>query len=301
MQNSEITFYRAPGLPVVLAEIVERLLRDEWSRECTTDGKHVYYVVGTDLQTGDLESKYEFRHELPFRPHLGPVSDAVVRSQVADNRTDYLGRARQNLKRAGISDELLDGILGGDFASFTDWWASSPLGNAEKAALMNPLLEAMRLTSTGVTNLELSTDDQAAVDEQREKRCLQELAGKYPKIVKRWQQLEQISFDDVRLEEASKAFLYGFYRASVVLCASTVESQLKRICGSDRMGAFDLIELAHQSGRLPREIADHTRELFRVRNGVVHDDRETSSDRAKEMLAVARMLVAELRQCERIA
>lgn len=49
------------------------------------------------------------------------------------------------------------------------------------------------------------------------------------KIVDRWEQLERLPFDDPQLEEASKAFLYGFYRASVVLCASAVETELKQL------------------------------------------------------------------------
>lgn len=80
---------------------------------------------------------------------------------------------------------------------------------------------------------------------EREKSCLKQLTNKYSKIVDRWEQLQHLPFDDPQLEEVSRTFLYGFYRASVMLCASAVETQLKLIVPSASSldtSVFSLIE-----------------------------------------------------------
>ena len=55
---------------------------------------------------------------------------------------------------------------------------------------------------------------------------MRELSNRYPKIVDRSEQLEPISPSDTQLEEASRCYLYGFYRASIVLSATALESYL---------------------------------------------------------------------------
>lgn len=104
-------------------------------------------------------------------------------------------------------------------------------------------------------------------------------------------------FDDAQLEEAPRTFLYGFYRASVVLCASAVETQLKRIVPSAPAvdGPFSLIQSGQTTKLITRDLADIAKDLFRFRNRVVHDNLEPSHDEAKERLGVARMLVGKFR------
>ena len=120
--------------------------------------------------------------------------------------------------------------------------------------------------------------------------------NKYSKIVDRWEQLERLSINDLQLAEASKTFLYGFRRATVVLCASAVETHLKRLVASapDRAGAFDLIEAAEMAKLIEPDLACYARDLFSYRNRVAHENHDPSHDKAKEVLAVARMLVAKL-------
>jgi hypothetical protein len=116
-----------------------------------------------------------------------------------------------------------------------------------------------------------------------------------------------LAFDDPQIQEASKTFLYGFYRSTVVVCASAVETQLKRIAKVHRLttqfsreesdkdpGAFELIERARAARLLKRDLADQAKDLFWFRNDVAHRKRDPKSDEAKERLGIARMLVTEM-------
>jgi hypothetical protein len=68
----------------------------------------------------------------------------------------------------------------------------------------------------------------------------------------------------------------------------------------DDTGPFELFNMATAKGRMQPELAKFIKDLFRkgglfwYRNRVVHDNAEPSSDKAKEILGVARKAVAEL-------
>jgi hypothetical protein len=93
-----------PRLPVVLEEITERLLQDDWYRVSTEDRARKYYIVGCADQTADLDGEGDFfRLEFPTPTKPGPLSQWAVRSQLADNKAaNFLIGARQNLERAGV-------------------------------------------------------------------------------------------------------------------------------------------------------------------------------------------------------
>lgn len=106
--------------------------------------------------------------------------------------------------------------------------------------LVLSFLEALRV-SLGATNLDYEEAREVAV--VRGKLCLREVVRKYSKIVDKWEQLDPLPFDDPQLEEASKAYLYGFYRSSVVLSASALEKHLKRAAGNDKRREYwELVE-----------------------------------------------------------
>ena len=78
---------------------------------------------------------------------------------------------------------------------------------------------------------EMDQEEAWEVDVVRQKLCLSEVATLYQKIVHKWEQLDRLTFSDPQLEEASRAYLYGCYRAAVVLSASALEKHLKHIEG----------------------------------------------------------------------
>jgi hypothetical protein len=180
-------------------------------------------------------------------------------------------------------------------AGWRTWKWDPRLSVEERGRLLSSFLQAVRLSLSDPRSIELDSDEEAEAGIKREKVCLRELTGKYAKLVDQWGQLERLSFDDPQLLEASKTFLYGFYRASVVLRASAVETRLRQLAGgSDQAYGFELIKAAEKRKLIRRDLADHARDVFQIRNRVVHDNQEPPSDQAKEVLGLARMLVAEM-------
>jgi len=106
---------------------------------------------------------------------------------------------------------------------------------------------------------------------QPREALLARVARKYGKIVDRWEQLDPLPFDDPQLEEASKAYLYGFYRSGVVLSASALEAVLSRPLVTKRNEATRTRR--GRRGLIGYELGVNStgKAVFRFRNRVVHD------------------------------
>jgi hypothetical protein len=291
-----------PGLrlPVVLNEIAESLVRDDWCRMSTGDAARKYYIVGYADHAAEIDGQADFccfEFPLPTRP--GPLSEWAVRSQMGDNKpASFLAAARRNLEHVGITPAAIDRFLAGEDDSLKDFKFPNHLSVKERAMLLSHFFQAARLASADPQSIELDRDEKDEADIQREKMCLRQVAKKYAKIVDRWEQLERLTFDDPQMEEASATFLYGFYRATVVLSASAIETQLKRLLpgAPERAGPSDLLDLATNARLVKTDLADFTKDIFRYRNRVAHDNFEPLHDKAKEILGAARKVVAELRR-----
>jgi hypothetical protein len=287
-----------PRLPLVLKEIADKLLQDDWCRVSTEDQARKYYIVGCADQAADLDGEATFsRLEFPIPTKSSSLSQWAVRSQLADNEpARFLKGARKNIERAGVPPEAIDRFLAGE-DDLSDWTFRREVPADERVRLLSNFFQAARLSFPDAQSVELDSDELKEASIEREKNCLEQLTKKYSKIVDRWEQLERLPFDDPQLEEASKTFLYGFYRASVVLGASAVETQLRHIVPSalDGEGAFSLIETAKSGKLIGRDLADYAKGLFSFRNRVVHDNLNPSHDETKDKLGIARMLVRELR------
>lgn len=87
-----------------------------------------------------------------------------------------------------------------------------------------------------VLELEISeTEKRAQLDVAVQKIYLRELAQLYKRVVDRAGPLEARTFSDPQLNEASRCYLYGFFRATAVLCGATLEQNLKdAITNSER-------------------------------------------------------------------
>jgi hypothetical protein len=215
----------------------------------------------------------DFSHlEFLIPTEHGPLSEWALRSQVADNsRLKYLNRARKNLERAGVPAAAIDRYLAGDLDELSHWAFDPALSVQERARLCTNFFEAVTLSE--VISVELEGDEVTEANIAREKICLSEVIQKYAKIVDRWEQLERLPLDDPQLGEASRTFLYGFCRASIVLCASAVETRLKVLVGSahEQTTAFVLIETAERAKLMGPDLASYAKDLFRLRNRAVHD------------------------------
>jgi hypothetical protein len=146
-----------------------------------------------------------------------------------------------------------------------------------------------------------------------QKVYLQELSRVYEKVVERAASLETLSFSDPQLSEASRCYLYGFFRGTVLLSASALETALRAAVGTSglervnagREGFFSrLVDEAVSEGRLgkPRRVGDepelaaYSRKIFKTRNAVAHGGYDPPSKTAEEILNIAREVVEFVRQ-----
>jgi hypothetical protein len=178
-----------------------------------------------------------------------------------------------------VPPAAIDRFLAGEMDDLSDWTFRREVPADERARLLSNFFQAVRLSFPDAQSVELDDEVEEASIE-REKSCLKQLTNKYSKIVDRWEQLERLPFDDPQLEEASRTFLYGFYRASVVLGASAVETRLRHIVPSAPAvdGPFSLIQSAQEGKLIGRDLADIAKALFWFRNRVVHDNRDPSKN-----------------------
>lgn len=68
---------------------------------------------------------------------------------------------------------------------------------------------------------------------------LKKLAERYPKVVKRASDFDWLSFSDLQVWEASRCYLYGFFRAAVLVAASALEDRLKTVACVTEFNSYD--------------------------------------------------------------
>ena len=225
----------------------------------------------------------------------GPLSKSVVRSQLAEQR-NYFEDAHKKLKAAGASASCIDAFLRGDVEGFVKEFRLEPVTSEENwLRLLIDYLEAARLRDGNALVLDKEEAVEASIE--REKNCLGQIAKKYTKIVDRWEKLEPLEFVDTQIQEASETFLYGFYRASFLLCASAVESQLKRIAhqSAERVDVPTLMRIVQEDRELDSALLHACKGLFNTRNLVAHANHNPTFHEVEQTLGIARWIVAELR------
>lgn len=282
-----------PGLPKLMKSIADKIIDDDWFESESPDGVRSFYVLGAEAYWDDVRTGGTYTTCIvPPGPKVGPLAEHVVRSQVAGSRPEaYLKRERRRLEKAGVSAAAIDRVIGGDSEALGGLFpAAMPF--EESLDFLLPFLEALRV-SMGAADLDHK--EAGEIDVAREKLCLLEVVRRYAKIVDKWEQLDELPLYDSQLEEASKAYLYGFYRASVVLSASALEKHLKRAAGPVRCNdSSELVEEA--AARLGMGMAwiDQAKHVFWLRNRVVHDGHGPTPDEAKLVLVNARGAIASL-------
>lgn len=296
---------RWPGLPLVLEEIVAKLLADDWCRCVAEDEQRSYYIVGLAAHEAHVfgDEAYPIS-EYPRKCPSSLVAEAFVRSQIPSRHTDYLPRVRKDLESAGVPPAAVEGtidrMIAGEVGDLFEGWRWSESTTPEQRwELFVRFIEAflVSVSSRRGEVVPLDGEEPLQVDVTREKLCLQEVSRRYQKIVQRWEQLEPLAFQDPQLEEASRAYLYGLYRATVVLSGSALETLLKRLTETERFETYrELVDKAQSRGVLGRDAANWTKEVFDARTRVVHQGWSPEPDRAKEVLVLARKVLPDFRE-----
>jgi hypothetical protein len=206
---------------------------------------------------------------------------------VAGSHRDDLKCERKRFERAGISAAAIDRFIAGDAYALLDLFGDP---------MLLRFLEALRISRVGVN---LDTEEAKEVDAAREKLCLREFVRKYAKIVDRWEQLDALPFSDQQFEEASKAYLYGFYRASDVLSAAALEQHLKRAVGKDQLDGYSqLVDDAAVHLGMDGAWVAQAKRVFSARNKVVHSNYAPEHDEAGEVLSNARGVLTSILSVE---
>ena len=91
------------------------------------------------------------------------------------------------------------------------------------------VLEAVRIERTRQRHIFVSQSDRPGLREALEARFLKELMERFPKVVKRAAGFDWLPFSDPQLREAIRCYLYGFFRAAILVAVAALESRLKKI------------------------------------------------------------------------
>jgi hypothetical protein len=286
---------RDPQLPLVLAEIVASLELDDWCRWVNNEGKRSYYIVGFTAHMAHISGDEEYPiSEFPKPSPPSPLSESFVRSQMPLQQPDYLRRARLRLERAGVGSAAIDQFLAGDL-NWDEWRFNDSTPREERIKLWSDFMQAVRVCSDPSEVLQLDEEEGRDADTAREKLCLHEISDKYAKIVQRWAPLDALGFHDPLLEEASRAFVYGFYRATVVLSAAALEDRLKILTDMEWLSSYnELVDTAKAQGFLDFDSARFAKHVFGKRKEAVHEHASVTPEIAKESFFITRKLIGDL-------
>jgi hypothetical protein len=303
-----------PQLPKVLQELASAVLSDDWARYATGDEKLFYYIVGMKAWTADQQNEQHFDLlSVPTRQHISPLRESEVHAQVAATKPSdyYVNHARARLEETGADPEAIDVFMQGVRGVEVNWASLAGKFNTlgtERLAAFADLLQAL-IIEKGIAPEDPSSEAEKRreLDVAVQKVYLRELSHLYDSVVRRAASLETLTFSDPQLNEASRCFLYGFFRAAVVLSASAVENCLRVATGTDGLANVEakkgiygpLVEEATNRGLLGPRVrmgqepacALYSRQIFTFRNNVVHGDHEPSSAQAAELLTKAREVV----------
>lgn len=289
---------RSVALPDVVWDIVQRLVNDDWARLSSEDGTDTYYVLGAEAWLNETENTHTYDVEFRARKQPSELGKYLMQSQVAApvSGDEHVRRAGLRLQATGVDLDKVLVFLRSRTADSVEPLAEQPLSDDMIFALAD-YLEAVLAARVVKGELPLDADLQEQASLAREKLYLHEMAQRYKKAVKRSATLDHLDFADPRLEEASRAYLYGFYRAAIVLAAASLESHLKRVLRVAEVKSYkSLTEDAWKAGFLgqDRALVKAAEAVFVQRNSVVHKEGTPRKDDAERTLDLARSAVAHL-------
>lgn len=291
------------SMPTILKELADRLVADDWVRMAAPDGKRFYYIVGEAARSEELSSGERFTMTSAATAEVSTSGEYYTRAQIAAARDaeDYLANAIASAERAGLNAAAL--LAWADDPDKTlDLPIRGPL-NLTALEAFGELLEASLIRRAARGDLVMHPQLRVDMENAREKLYLREIVERYGKILKRATLLDVLPFRDDQLSEAMRCFLYGFYRAAIVVAAAALEQQLKRATNtSDWKGFESLVNTAWRMGYLGSDTAlrDAAVNVFSQRNSVVHENWAPAKDEAERLLDCCRMVIQQLVEKTRV-
>jgi hypothetical protein len=334
MKTEHFSVRLGPTLPVVLQELTTKLNADDWTRHSTGDDAAFYYILGMKAWTADQQGEANFETlSVPIPQAVSPMREYQVHAQVAGMKSSeyYVRQARSRLESCGVDPNLVnkfvefkfvDGVGGADLDDLSLIVGRIiAVGNGSLAALAD-LLQVL-VMAKGIEPNESSTEDEKRreLNAAVQKVYLLELSRVYKSVVHRAASLEALSFPDPQLNEASRCYLYGFFRGAAILSASALETsfreaigptaldQVQRVLATDdsrrKRGFFNLLvdEAASRGllgervrvGEEPALVA-YSRRIFKDRNKIAHEGYNPPADVTLEILTSARQVIEFVRE-----
>lgn len=310
-----------PSLPIVLRELADRLIADDWVRHATADDSSVFYTLGVTAHDADQNGDVDHLSlSVPRGGMVSVIGERQVHAQVASLKSGdhYVRRWRTSLENTGIDAREIDTFLafferGDDFSSIVSGWH---INRPDRFDAFINLLRAV-LLRRGVSVEELATESERRheIGAAIEKMYLDEICRVFQSLVARVGPLLELGFHDAQLNEASRCYLYGFFRATVQLSSSALEHCLSDAVGAEGLNHVreqskeqkgfygPLVEAAVSLGVLgrpermgqPPVLASYSWEVFNLRNRVAHEGYEPQSREAGELLTKTRQVVEFVR------
>ena len=186
-------------------------------------------------------------------------------------------------------DQILESLFSRDPSAFAGLTADQ----LSQLSLLVELVDAISGASADQT-------DEEEAQELRYASALmhfQEISSRYARLLDRVATLDPLPFDDPQLEEATRCWLYGFNRATVVLAGTALEAAVRNATGGEgTLGP--LVDLAVRKDLLAHTTGEVARLLVRYRNKCVHEGYAPDDSIAAECLAYARKAIGEIRSKE---
>jgi hypothetical protein len=304
--RQEVDVREAPtDLPAVLREIAAALLASDWTRY-SDDSGHFYYVIRESDRAREIESLRTFPHMAVFKTEPpGYFEDWYIRAVLATDTPDYMAKARTALARSGvdlgISDEVALALKARDsraaLTEVLERWVPQMIADDRLEAIL-AVLGAIRVVQTRSGELPFSESNRPDLRRALEAKFLKELTERFPKIVERAATFDWLSFADGQIREASRCYLYGFFRATVVIAAAAVEKRLKGIARIAWLESYEAL-ISAVYGPAGTQGEDRARagvlnDLFALRNLIVHQGHEPQAEEATKALDSAREVLDSL-------
>lgn len=278
-------------------EVVNIILAGDWQRYGASDGSS-YYVVGdkafwADLAEGNVGTVHSApRAKSPAWKPREPLAEKYARELTASDQPEYRKDAFKRLKEAGVDRTRAAEAAARLLSSDPDW--AGGLESSEQVNAVAQFIEVAIADGAIPSASALPGEaDQYLFALQR--LYLYEAINKYRKLCRRIGRLAPLPFQDRQLEEATRCWLYGFYRAAIVLAAAALEHLLKTITDTVFSASFPaLVEKAKKDGKICEPYSEQATEVYEKRNDVVHRGIDPRAEDAEEVLVKVRGIMSSI-------
>jgi hypothetical protein len=286
-------------LPSVVKEIVSAILEGDWARYADESGEHFYYVIRASDHGVEVEEQRAFSNMLAFgKPDSGAFEDWYIRAALAEEPPDRFAKARKRVAAAGVNPQLLDEVLTAsrsansqaEICAVLDEWI--PRFVTDRLDGLNAVLEAVRIDRVRQNQIFVSDSDRPEIREAMEARFLKELSDRFPKVIKRAVGFDWLSYRDPQVREAVHCYLYGFFRAAVLVASAALESRLKVFARTDFVYSYDILvdSVFGPAGAAGPDAAGASalKDLFKRRNLTAHEAAEPDQQEATRVIDLVR-------------